>query len=78
MALLRDEVDAEDKLVQRDISDDDLQRVLDRSDLTAPVADEGRKHSVNEEVSSFPLRGPGWEVVLPAKTGGGLLSAVNS
>ncbi|CAA6657592.1 unnamed protein product [Spirodela intermedia] len=78
LALLRDEVDAEDKLVQRDISDEDLLRVLDRSDLTPSIADEGRKHSVNEEVSSFPLRGPGWEVVLPAKSGGGLLSAVNS
>uniref|UniRef100_A0A1D1YNZ4 ATP-dependent DNA helicase DDM1 n=1 Tax=Anthurium amnicola TaxID=1678845 RepID=A0A1D1YNZ4_9ARAE len=72
LALLRDVVDAEDKLVQRDISDEDLVRVLDRSDLIAAV-DDGCPEAV-----SLPLKGPGWEVVIPAKSGGGLLSAVNS
>ncbi|XP_078430427.1 chromatin remodeling 1 [Wolffia australiana] len=70
LALLRDDESPEDKLVQRDISDSDLLRVLDRSDLVVSPG--------GEQVPSYRLRGPGWEVVLPAKAGGGLLSAVNS
>nr|GEY81965.1 ATP-dependent DNA helicase DDM1 [Tanacetum cinerariifolium] len=35
VALLKSEEDAEDKKIQTDISDEDLERVLDRSDLIA-------------------------------------------
>ncbi|CAD5183276.1 unnamed protein product [Musa acuminata subsp. malaccensis] len=72
LALLRDEEDPEDKLVQTDITDEDLLRVLDRSDLTGPV--DGDAASRN----SLPLKGPGWEVVIPTKSGGGVLSSLSS
>ncbi|GKE77085.1 hypothetical protein Tco_1543205 [Tanacetum coccineum] len=35
VALLKSEEDAKDKKIQTDISDEDLERVLDRSDLIA-------------------------------------------
>ncbi|KAH7665175.1 ATP-dependent DNA helicase protein [Dioscorea alata] len=69
LSLLKDEEDAEDKLIQTDISDENLLKVLDRSDLLA---------GDSEEVHSFPLRGPGWEVVIPTKSGGGMLSSLSS
>ncbi|XP_064996524.1 ATP-dependent DNA helicase DDM1-like [Musa acuminata AAA Group] len=72
LALLREEEDPEDKLVQTDITDEDLLRVLDRSDLTGPV--DGDAASRN----SLPLKGPGWEVVIPTKSGGGVLSSLSS
>ncbi|XP_010263689.1 PREDICTED: ATP-dependent DNA helicase DDM1 [Nelumbo nucifera] len=68
LALLRDEEDAEDKMIQTDISDENLQRVLDRSDLI------GDDSSVGD---AYPLKGPGWEVVIANKTGG-MLSTLNS
>ncbi|XP_042402829.1 ATP-dependent DNA helicase DDM1-like [Zingiber officinale] len=71
LALLRDEEDPEDKLVQTDISDDDLLRVMDRSDLVDP------KDANGASGTPLPLRGPGWEVVLTAKSGG-VLSALGS
>lgn len=72
MALLRDEEDPEDKLVQTDITDEDLLRVLDRSDLTGPVDGDASSRD------SLPLKGPGWEVVIPTKSGGGVLSSLSS
>ncbi|KAK9678261.1 hypothetical protein RND81_11G199700 [Saponaria officinalis] len=71
LALLRDVEDEEDKMIQRDISDEDLEKVLDRTDLV-----------VGEQESDFkkfvlPLKGPGWEVVIPTPTGG-VLSTLNS
>lgn len=69
LSLLKDEEDAEDKLIQTDISDENLLKVLDRSDLLA---------GDSEEVHSFPIRGPGWEVVIPTKSGGGMLSSLSS
>lgn len=72
LALLRDEESEEDKWIQTDISDEDLEKVLDRSDLVIGPSEEGEaKQSV------FPLQGPGWEVVIPAATGG-VLSTLNS
>lgn len=64
----------EDKLIQADISDEDLDRVLDRSDLIAgsSIGDEEKN-----EYAAYPLKGPGWEVVLPTATGG-VLSTLNS
>ncbi|KAK1287688.1 ATP-dependent DNA helicase DDM1 [Acorus calamus] len=76
LALLRDEVDEEDKLVQTDICDEDLLQVLDRSDLVDAHAT--AKDGIERAVSALPLKGPGWEVVLPAKSGGGVLSSVSS
>ncbi|XP_038983531.1 ATP-dependent DNA helicase DDM1 isoform X2 [Phoenix dactylifera] len=72
LALLRDEEDEEDKLIQTDISDEDLLRVLDRSDLTGPADGDAAS------ISSLPLRGPGWEVVIAAKSGGSVLSSLSS
>ncbi|WOL03050.1 ATP-dependent DNA helicase DDM1 [Canna indica] len=72
LALLQDVEDPEDKLVQTDISDEYLLRILDRSDLVT------LKDGDPTPVSALPLRGPGWEVVVPAKSGGGVLSSLNS
>ncbi|PWA81798.1 hypothetical protein CTI12_AA184810 [Artemisia annua] len=76
VALLKSEEDAEDKKIQTDISDEDLERVLDRSDLIAagPVKAEGKPDYL---VSKLPLKGPGWEVVIPSAAGG-MLSTVNN
>ncbi|KAK4347971.1 hypothetical protein RND71_034310 [Anisodus tanguticus] len=75
LALLRDDDSEEDKLVQTDISDEDLQRVLDRSNLRAgsPSEDVTLESSVNV----LPLKGPGWDVVIPTGSGG-MLSTLNS
>ncbi|PSS36469.1 ATP-dependent DNA helicase [Actinidia chinensis var. chinensis] len=75
LALLRDNEDAEDKMIQTDISDEDLERILDRSDLiVGPLTEEGKPEFA---VSSVPLKGPGWEVVMPTASGG-MLSTLNS
>lgn len=76
LALLRDEEDAEDKKIQTDISDEDLERVLDRSDLIALGPAKTDRKPVYL-VSKLPLKGPGWEVVIPTATGG-MLSTVNN
>ncbi|XP_043715072.1 ATP-dependent DNA helicase DDM1 isoform X2 [Telopea speciosissima] len=72
LALLRDEEDAEDKLIQTDISDEDLHKVLDRSDLIANPSSDGKI-----AVDAIPLKGPGWEVITPTSSGG-MLSELNS
>ncbi|KAL6993595.1 ATP-dependent DNA helicase ddm1 [Sarracenia purpurea var. burkii] len=75
LALLRDDEDAEDKMVQTDISDEDLERILDRNDLiVGPLNEDGKPEIA---VSSLPLKGPGWEVVIPTASGG-MLSTLNS
>ncbi|XP_027361856.1 ATP-dependent DNA helicase DDM1 [Abrus precatorius] len=66
LALLRDEETADDKMIQTDISDEDLDKLLDRSDLV-----------FDGPASTFPLKGPGWEVVIPSATGG-VLSTLSS
>eukprot|EP00268_Persea_americana_P040690 TRINITY_DN4045_c0_g1_i1.p1 TRINITY_DN4045_c0_g1~~TRINITY_DN4045_c0_g1_i1.p1 ORF type:complete len:869 (-),score=186.34 TRINITY_DN4045_c0_g1_i1:396-3002(-) len=71
LALLRDEEDAEDKLIQTDISDADLERIMDRSDLITE-----RKGA--SPMDPLPLAGPGWEVVIPTKSVGSMLSTVTS
>lgn len=60
-------------MIQTDINDDDLERVLDRSDLIASCLDEEKKPNA----AVYPLKGPGWEVVMPTATGG-MLSTLNS
>ncbi|KAK8995618.1 hypothetical protein V6N11_075884 [Hibiscus sabdariffa] len=74
LALLRDEETAEDKMIQTDISDEDLERILDRSDL---IVDSGDGEEAKVSANAVPLNGPGWEVVLPTGTGG-MLSTLNS
>ncbi|PIA55710.1 hypothetical protein AQUCO_00700192v1 [Aquilegia coerulea] len=75
LALLRDEENPEEKMIQTEISDENLQRVLDRSDLiNGTSADDGKITALND---IYPLKGPGWEVVIPTKTGG-MLSTLNS
>ncbi|GAB2232056.1 hypothetical protein Drorol1_Dr00011078 [Drosera rotundifolia] len=75
LALLRDEEDAEDKLIQTDISDEELERLMDRTDLIAIQTDD-TETSAQPAKSVLPLKGPGWEVVLP-NSGGGMLSNIN-
>ncbi|KAE8685986.1 ATP-dependent DNA helicase DDM1 [Hibiscus syriacus] len=74
LALIRNEETAEDKMIQTDISDKDLERILDRSDL---IADSGDGEEAKASANAVPLKGPGWEVVLPTGTGG-MLSTLNS
>lgn len=71
LALLKEDETAEDKLIQTDISEEDLDRLLDRSDLTITLPGEIQADE------SFPVKGPGWEVVLPSSAGG-MLSSLNS
>ncbi|XP_021273961.1 ATP-dependent DNA helicase DDM1 isoform X2 [Herrania umbratica] len=75
LALLRDEETAEDKMIQTDISDEDLERLLDRRDLVTE-SDDGEKAKA-ASADAVPLKGPGWEVVLPTGSGG-MLSTLNS
>ncbi|KAI3462493.1 hypothetical protein Pfo_019156 [Paulownia fortunei] len=75
LALLHDEEDEKDKWIQTDISDEYLERVLDRSDLVANLSEEDEKGE--SERSVLPLKGPGWEVVIPNATGG-MLSTLSS
>ncbi|XP_050226805.1 ATP-dependent DNA helicase DDM1 [Mercurialis annua] len=76
LALFRDDETAEDKLIQTDITDEDLERVMDRNDLIVYSADNDDKET-NAAIESIPLKGPGWEVVVPTATGG-MLSTLNS
>uniref|UniRef100_A0A803L7Z2 ATP-dependent DNA helicase DDM1 n=1 Tax=Chenopodium quinoa TaxID=63459 RepID=A0A803L7Z2_CHEQI len=74
LELLREEEDAEDKIVQTEISDEDLDKVLNRTDL---LIASGVKEEPEVEKFVLPLKGPGWEVVIPTATGG-VLSTLNS
>lgn len=71
LALLRDEQGEEDRMIQTDISDEDLLKVMDRGDLIGARADA-------DAAPHFPLKGPGWEVVVASKSGGGMLNALTS
>lgn len=75
LVLLRDVEDEEDRWIQTDISDEDLEKVLDRSDLVigSPTEDKNGEAKGN----LFPLKGPGWEVIIPTASGG-MLSTLNS
>ncbi|CAA0822877.1 ATP-dependent DNA helicase DDM1 [Striga hermonthica] len=74
LALLGEEDDKEEKWIQTDISDADLDRVLDRSDLVPSVNSSSEK---DENINAVPLKGPGWEVVIPTAAGG-MLSTLSS
>lgn len=75
LALLRDDEDEEDRWIQTDISDEDLEKVLDRSDLIGSSSTEDENGETKGNL--FPLKGPGWEVVIPTASGG-VLSTLNS
>ncbi|XP_051114869.1 ATP-dependent DNA helicase DDM1 [Andrographis paniculata] len=74
LALLQDDKDEEDKWIQTDISDEDLDKVLDRSDLVNLTEDQ---KAAKTKPNVVPQKGPGWEVVIPTATGG-MLSTLNS
>ncbi|KAL3527095.1 hypothetical protein ACH5RR_011751 [Cinchona calisaya] len=76
LAFLRDEETAEEKWIQTDISEVDLERVMDRSDLIPGSSEEDGK-TTGSDSTVPPLKGPGWEVVIPTVTGG-VLSTLNS
>nr|CAB3498397.1 unnamed protein product [Digitaria exilis] len=71
LALLRDEQGEEDRMIQTNISDENLLKLMDRSDLTGPPG-------APDAAPLIPLKGPGWEVVVPTKSGGGMLSSLTS
>lgn len=73
LALLKDEETAEDKWIQTDISDEDMEKVMDRSDLVVRPAD----GEADAPIYTLPPKGPGWEVVTPTGAGG-VLSTLNS
>ncbi|XP_059293224.1 ATP-dependent DNA helicase DDM1-like [Lycium ferocissimum] len=77
LTLLKDEDSEEDKLVQTDVTDEDLEKILDRSDLVVGPPSSGEDGNTESCVSVLPLKGPGWEVVIPTATGG-MLSTLNS
>lgn len=74
--MLREEESAEDKMIQTMITDEDLERVLDRSDLVV-TPDDHKEEKADGIAGALPLKGPGWEVVLPT-AGGGMLATLNS
>ncbi|CAA3021982.1 ATP-dependent DNA helicase DDM1 isoform X1 [Olea europaea subsp. europaea] len=74
LAVLRDDEDGEDKWIQTSISDENLEKILDRSDLITSSSDDENNEA---KPTPIPLKGPGWEVVIPTATGG-MLSTLNS
>eukprot|EP01018_Ginkgo_biloba_P025603 Gb_06567 [translate_table: standard] len=72
LALLQQERDEEEEFVQsEEISEPNLLRLLDRSDMKQDSAED-----LKDKSNAFPLKGPGWEVV--ARTGqvGSMLSSI--
>ena len=75
LALLREAETAEDKMIQTDITDEELEKVLDRSDLVVGALNDDEESK--GAAAAIPLKGPGWEVVITTATGG-MLSTLNS
>eukprot|EP00245_Coleochaete_scutata_P017508 TRINITY_DN860_c0_g6_i1.p2 TRINITY_DN860_c0_g6~~TRINITY_DN860_c0_g6_i1.p2 ORF type:complete len:161 (-),score=33.61 TRINITY_DN860_c0_g6_i1:198-608(-) len=70
LSILRPERDETEELVQgQDISDRDLEMILDRSDMLQTP--EGAKAKAER-----PLRGPGFEVVIPGGSRANVLSSI--
>ena len=68
--MLKPKEDEEQAIVQsREISDADLELLLDRSDLVAS------SKNLPPVASKLPSKGPGWEVVV-ASGGKGMLSSI--
>ncbi|KAH7316187.1 hypothetical protein KP509_21G081900 [Ceratopteris richardii] len=79
IALLRQERNEEEELVQsQEISDENLLKLLDRSDmvLQAPYANGSKCEEKSDgNANVLPLKGPGWEVVIRSSKSN-LLSAI--
>lgn len=72
MALLRNDQNKEDMEVQNsEISDADLDVLMDRSDL---ARDYDAEKAIRDGKKVLPMSGPGWEVVVAG--GANILSAV--
>lgn len=62
MALMKQERDEEEEMVQSaEISEANLMKLLDRSDLVNKTEEDSSSSSTH---SLLPLKGPGWEVVI--------------
>lgn len=74
LSLLRQDRDIEEEYIQSsEISDADLLRALDRTDLYSGMRD----HEPNPGFD-FPIKGPGWEVVLKADSSRNFLTSIES
>ncbi|KAG6556402.1 hypothetical protein Mapa_002345 [Marchantia paleacea] len=72
LALLRQERDVEEEYVQSsEISETDLLKALDRTELYA-----GKYAQARNPALDFPIKGPGWEVVLKGDSSSSLLSSI--
>ncbi|WVZ61738.1 hypothetical protein U9M48_011562 [Paspalum notatum var. saurae] len=71
LALLRDVQAEEDRMIQTDISRENLLKLMDRSDLSGPPG-------ACDTAPLIPIKGPGWEVVVPAKNGSSMLASLTS
>lgn len=78
--LLRPKQSEHEEMVQSaEISDANLERLLDRSDMLPPDPNQKRTHGkkVTRERKPLPLAGPGWEVVTTGVAQGSLLSSIS-
>jgi ATP-dependent DNA helicase len=69
LALLQQEKDEEEELIECEISEANLVRLMDRSDMLNDSAE-------NANVDTLSLKGPGWEVVVRSGQGGSMLSSI--
>jgi hypothetical protein len=67
--LLQQEKDEEEELIECEISEANLVRLMDRSDMLNDSAE-------NANVDTLSLKGPGWEVVVRSGQGGSMLSSI--
>ncbi|XP_057857656.2 ATP-dependent DNA helicase DDM1 [Cryptomeria japonica] len=71
IALLKQEKDEEEELIQTEIDDANLLRLLNRSDMLKDSAGNDKASS-----DALPLKGPGWEIVVRSGKGGSVLSSI--
>ncbi|KAI4386751.1 hypothetical protein MLD38_004658 [Melastoma candidum] len=76
LELRRDDETAKDRTIQMDISDEDIDRILDLRDLVVGPQPDDAEKSGDRPISQVPSKGPGWEVVY--NISGGVLSTLNS
>ncbi|KAH9314573.1 hypothetical protein KI387_023200 [Taxus chinensis] len=69
--LLKQEKDEEGGLMQTEINESNLLRLLDRSDM---LFDSAESEKTNSE--PLPLKGPGWEIVVRSGKGESVLSSI--
>lgn len=71
LALIQQEKDEEEELIECEISESNLVRLMDRSDMLNDSAEHA-----SENADTLPLKGPGWEVVVRSGQGGSVLSSI--